>query len=109
MRGSQSSQFEEGNGLSWVPYEIYTLVRREWQMVKSKITSKYQTTVPKTVRERLGLGPSDSLQWEVVDGAARVSAASHGFLERRGTVHVGRGSAIDDIRRARRTRGGSSG
>ena len=73
--------------------------------VKSKITAKYQTTVPKPVREELGLGPSDYLQWEVRDGEARVVPASHAFLEHRSSIRVGPGSVLDDIRSARRSRG----
>ncbi len=75
------------------------------KMVQSKITAKYQTTVPKLVREGLGLGPSDYLQWEVLDGEARVAPASNAFLEHRSTIQVGTGSVLDDIRSARRSRG----
>ena len=39
-------------------------------MAKSTITVKYQTTAPKEIRERLGVGPQDVLQWDVVDGYA---------------------------------------
>ncbi len=75
------------------------------KMVKSKITAKYQTTVPKLVREELGLGPSDYLRWEVRDGEARVAPASNAFLERRGSIGVGAGSVLEDIRSARQSRG----
>jgi len=74
-------------------------------MTKSTITVKYQTTVPKEVREKLGVGPQDVLQWEVVDGYVRVSPAGRAFLKRRGTIHVGPGSVVEDIRRARAMRG----
>jgi bifunctional DNA-binding transcriptional regulator/antitoxin component of YhaV-PrlF toxin-antitoxin module len=74
-------------------------------MTQSRITSKNQTTVPREVRERLGVGPSDVLEWQIVAGGARVVPATRRFLERRGTVHVGRGSVTDDVRRARRLRG----
>ena len=73
--------------------------------VKSKITAKYQTTVPKLVRDELGLGPSDYLQWRIEAGEARVTPASHAFLEHRSKIQVGPGSVLDDIRRARRSRG----
>jgi len=74
-------------------------------MANSTITSKNQTTVPKEIRNKLGLGPSDVLQWEIIDGQVHVTPASRKFLERRGTVLVGQGSVVDDIRRARRLRG----
>jgi antitoxin PrlF len=38
-----------------------------------KITSKGQTTVPREIREALGVGAGDLLAWEVFgDGGARV-------------------------------------
>jgi len=74
-------------------------------MTKSTITVKYQTTVPKEVREKLGVGPQDALTWEVLDGYVRVSAADKAFLRRRGSIHVGPGSTVEDVRRARSLRG----
>lgn len=38
-------------------------------MAKSTITSKGQTTVPRQVREHLGVGPGDTLAWDTVGGA----------------------------------------
>jgi AbrB family looped-hinge helix DNA binding protein len=77
-------------------------------MVKSTITSKYQTTVPKEVRDRLCVGSGDVLVWEVVDHAVRVWPAGTTFLDRRGTVRVGSGSTAEDVRRARTLRGRES-
>jgi bifunctional DNA-binding transcriptional regulator/antitoxin component of YhaV-PrlF toxin-antitoxin module len=73
-------------------------------MVKSTLTSKNRTTVPKVVRERLGVGRGDVLVWEVDEGGVRVTAATIAFLQRRGSVRVGRGSVADDISEARRRR-----
>ena len=36
-------------------------------MKASKLTSKYQATVPKEVRELLGLNAGDAVQWEIED------------------------------------------
>lgn len=74
-------------------------------MTKSTITVKYQTTVPREVREKLGVGPQDALQWEVMDGYARVSVSDRAFLKRRGSIHAGAGSTVEDVRRARSLRG----
>ncbi len=74
-------------------------------MTQSTITSKYQTTVPKEVRQELGLRPRDVLRWEIVDRDIRIVPARRSFLARRGSVHVGPGSAVDDVRRARAARG----
>ncbi|RST88206.1 AbrB/MazE/SpoVT family DNA-binding domain-containing protein [Aquibium carbonis] len=35
---------------------------------ESRITSKGQTTIPVEVRERLGVGPGDSIQFVLIDG-----------------------------------------
>lgn len=38
----------------------------------SKLTSKYQTTIPAPVREGLDLAPGDTLVFEVGDGGAAI-------------------------------------
>ena len=70
-------------------------------MSKSTITVKYQTTVPKEVREKLKVGPSDVLQWEVAGDHVRVTASSRAFLDLRGSIKVGPGDPVEDVRRAR--------
>jgi len=74
-------------------------------MPKSRFTGKNQTTVPRAVREKLAVAPSDDLQRQAVAGRARVVPATRQFLIRRGMVHVGHGSVTDDVRAARRLRG----
>ena len=74
-------------------------------MVQSKITSKYQVTVPKEIRDRLGLKPGDRLVWEVVGKEARVAKVRNAFLERAGTIKVGPGDVVEDVRKARQMRG----
>ncbi|HEX9940617.1 MAG TPA: AbrB/MazE/SpoVT family DNA-binding domain-containing protein [Thermoanaerobaculia bacterium] len=74
-------------------------------MTKSRITVKYQTTVPKEVREQLGVGPSDVLQWEVLGDHARVTVSGRAFLELRGSFKVGPGDPVEDVRRARELMG----
>jgi bifunctional DNA-binding transcriptional regulator/antitoxin component of YhaV-PrlF toxin-antitoxin module len=70
-------------------------------MTKSTISVKYQTTVPKEIRLKLGVGPSDVLQWEWVDNHVRVTAARPAFLQREGSIKVGPGDPVEDVRRAR--------
>ena len=74
-------------------------------MPKSTITVKHQTTVPKEVRKKLGVGPSDTLQWEVVGDNVRVTASNRAFLELRGSFKVGPGDPVEDVRRARELMG----
>lgn len=33
-------------------------------MIQSRITSKAQTTIPRAIREALGVGPGDRLVWD---------------------------------------------
>jgi bifunctional DNA-binding transcriptional regulator/antitoxin component of YhaV-PrlF toxin-antitoxin module len=40
--------------------------------MQTKISTRWQTVVPKEVREALAIGPSWTLSWEVVDGVALV-------------------------------------
>lgn len=75
-------------------------------MTRSTITTKNQTTVPKEVRERLGVGPADILVWEVVGNTVQVTVSSPAFLRHQGSIKVGRGSVLEDVRRARALRGG---
>lgn len=77
-------------------------------MPRSTITSKGQTTVPREVRDQLGLATHDTLEWEVDGSVVRVTVAARGFLLRRGRIRVGPGSPTDDVRRARATRGRAS-
>ncbi len=74
-------------------------------MTQSTITSKYQTTVPREVRQKLGLRPQDVLRWEVTGSDVRLFPTRHGFRDRRGSLRVGQGSAVDDVQQARALRG----
>ncbi len=41
-------------------------------MLRATLTSKGQLTIPKKVREALGLRPGDRVEFEVTDGEARL-------------------------------------
>ena len=41
-------------------------------MEMTRLTSKYQATVPLDVRKHLGLKAGDTIRWDVVDGVANV-------------------------------------
>jgi antitoxin PrlF len=75
----------------------------------AKITAKGQITVPKAVRDALGVREGDSLVFRVEDGRAIVAATAD-LLDLAGVVSVPaakRGTPWDDVRRAvRRQRGG---
>jgi len=71
---------------------------------KSTITSKYQVTVPKAIRERLGLSVSDQLHWELRGSEVVITVATPAFLERRGSIVDGP-EAVDAVHQMRRSRG----
>ena len=54
-------------------------------MAKTRITTKGQVTIPKEVRERLGLRPGDELEFTEEDGAfrlrKRLSKRYRGYLK----------------------------
>jgi bifunctional DNA-binding transcriptional regulator/antitoxin component of YhaV-PrlF toxin-antitoxin module len=76
--------------------------------LKTSITSKGQTTVPKAIREVLGVGPHDDVYWDIVDGTVTVSAGDPDFFRWFGSIRVGRGSVAADLANARRQRGKAS-
>jgi len=71
----------------------------------SKITSKYQVTIPRAIRTALKLEVADSLEWTIQDGQATVRPAVKPFLRYRAAIKVGAGSIGRDIQRARTLRG----
>lgn len=72
--------------------------------MKSVITSKFQTTIPKAVRERLKLSVHDALEWKIERGRAVVSPLNKPFLKYRNTIKVGAGSIANDIKLVRKLR-----
>lgn len=74
-------------------------------MVRSRITSKNQVTLPREIREQLKVGPSDELIWEFREGKAVVSAANRRLHRHFGTIDVGPRDVVADVKEARRRRG----
>ncbi len=71
----------------------------------SRITSKYQVTIPRAIRTALNLETADALEWTLQEGQAVVRPAAKPFLRYRAAIKVGAGSIAEDIQRARRLRG----
>ena len=70
------------------------------------ISSKFQTTIPKKIREKLSLSVSDYLEWEVENGRIIVTSPQADFLKYKNSIHVGAGDIQDDIQQARKKRAG---
>ena len=74
--------------------------------MRSVITSKYQTTIPKEVRDRLKLSVHDAVEWKINGNVVVVSPTQRIFLSRRGSVKIGKGDITADIAKARFVRSG---
>lgn len=55
-------------------------------MNESVVTSKGQTTLPKSVRNSLGLGPGDRVRYLILDGEVRLIKA-RSVVELKGILH----------------------
>ncbi len=74
-------------------------------MNKSTLTSKGQLTIPKEIRERLGLKPGDKFLFEVEDDAVRLRVQRRKTLEdlkgslSSGRAYPGREAEREGVRR----------
>jgi AbrB family looped-hinge helix DNA binding protein len=68
------------------------------------LTSKFQTTIPKSVRKLLGLEINDTIEWRMEGGKAVVVPVRSDFLANRGRISVGQGDIATDIEAARSLR-----
>jgi len=76
----------------------------EGRIMQSVITSKFQTTIPKAIREDIGLSVKDALNWKVEKGEIIVSPSKRSFLKYRNVIKTGRGDIAADIETARNLR-----
>lgn len=72
--------------------------------MNSTVTVKYQTTIPKAVREQLGISVNDALEWVIEKGKAVVQPVHNNFLSYRSSVKTGPGDITADIQAAREGR-----
>lgn len=66
----------------------------------SKITSKYQITIPKEIRDSLHLVESDFVQWKIDKNGIHLESIQKPFLKHRGTLDIKSKDIKADIRRA---------
>ncbi|MEE9193373.1 MAG: AbrB/MazE/SpoVT family DNA-binding domain-containing protein [Thermodesulfobacteriota bacterium] len=72
--------------------------------MKSKITSKYQITIPREIRDRLNLSVSDSIEWKIERNKILVEPVNKPFLKYKGSIKIKPGNIKEDILRSRRMR-----
>ncbi|MBT4268015.1 MAG: AbrB/MazE/SpoVT family DNA-binding domain-containing protein [Deltaproteobacteria bacterium] len=65
--------------------------------MKSTVTSKFQTTIPKAIREGLKLSVNDTLDWELKNGRVILKPVQSKFLGHRNSIRVGTGDIEKDI------------
>ncbi len=65
--------------------------------MNSTVTVKFQTTIPKAVREKLGISVNDALEWIVERGRVVVHPVHNQFLRHQGSVKAGPGDIAADI------------
>jgi len=74
------------------------------ESAKSVVTSKFQTTIPKRIRENMNLSVSDTLDWKIENKKIVVRTIKNNFLSYRNTIKTGPGSISDDITQAQEQR-----
>ncbi len=65
--------------------------------MKSKITSKYQTTIPREISDRLNLSVSDSIEWKIEKDKIFVEPVNKPFLKYKGSIKIKSGNIKEDI------------
>jgi len=70
----------------------------------SKITSKFQITIPREIRSKLKLARNDSIEWIVEDSKVYIRQSKNSFEKFKGSILVGEGDIENDIKSAKRIR-----
>ncbi|MDG6026827.1 MAG: AbrB/MazE/SpoVT family DNA-binding domain-containing protein [Candidatus Brocadia sp.] len=70
--------------------------------MKSKITSKFQITIPREIRKKLHLSISDSIEWKIKENRIFIEPADKPFLKYKGSIKVESGNIKEDILEARK-------
>ena len=72
-------------------------------MLESTITSKGQTTLPRQIRDHLGLGPGDRVRYLIVDGDVRLVRPRKAMTLAGALAHDGPPVTLDEMDAAVRT------
>jgi AbrB family looped-hinge helix DNA binding protein len=68
--------------------------------LRSKITSKYQITIPKEIRESLKISMEDVIEWSIDDKGIHIESANKPFLKHMGFLNKGSSDIKLDIKKA---------
>ena len=69
--------------------------------MNSTITAKYQTTIPKAIRNALDISMNDVLEWTIENGRAVICPVHADFLKYRGAIRVPEGDIEADVEAGR--------
>ncbi len=67
----------------------------------TKITKKFQTTIPKKVRKKLKLESFDLIEWRIKKNEVIIRPVDMPFLKYKARIHVEKGDVRKDIEKAR--------
>jgi len=73
------------------------IMLREEKSMQSVITSKFQITIPKKVRESLKLTINDTLEWKIERGKTVVFPVQKRFLNYKNAIKTGAGKIEQGI------------
>lgn len=86
----------------WHKLLITYIITVRRHLVKSKITSKFQITIPREIRDRLNLSVSDSIEWIIEKNRILVEPVNRPFLKYKGSIKIAAGNIKEDILKARK-------
>jgi AbrB family looped-hinge helix DNA binding protein len=69
--------------------------------MKTKITDKFQITIPKEIRKKMNLSQKDSIEWTIEEGKIIIKPLKRKFLKYKGYIKVGEGNIEEDIQTAK--------
>ncbi len=72
--------------------------------MQSIVTDRFQTTIPKEIREKLKLKKSDRIEWEISPEGIRISRIENPLLSMQGMIQIGSGNIEQDIEAAQESR-----
>ncbi len=70
----------------------------------TKITDKFQITIPKEIRTRLKLKKNDSIEWKYDSGRIIIKPAKRNTIDLKGSIKTGSGNIDMDIENMKKIR-----
>ena len=72
--------------------------------MKSKITSKFQVTIPKEIRRKLKINVADAIEWKIEENGVVIEPVRRPFMKYKGIFQLGAGDVQEDIIQSRKAR-----